>query len=380
MKTNMRRNFCKRTLLGKLPVRSLAVSMVALSALTARADQDGDGRYRQTNLVADQPGVAMLQDTNLVNAWGISFGPTTPFWVSANGTGLSALYMVTNDASGMEQVSKRPLEVTIPGEGNPTGQLFNETEAFHNDLFIFASEDGTISGWRRDLGTTAETLVTRTGAVYKGITMATTRRGPVLLVANFSEGTLDEYDGDLNLVDQFADPRAPAGYAPFNVQNIRGIVFVTFAKQDADKQDDVAGPGNGLIDLFNPETGVFHRFVTGRAAGGKLREINSPWGVAVAPAGFGEHADQLLVGNFGSGTIMTFDARGRFRGLLKGVNNHPIVIEGLWGLTFGNGANAGSIETLFFSAGPDDESHGLFGSLEPVTNHDRKGHDKGKHH
>ncbi len=355
----------------------LTFFLIAGPALADKGDHDRDGRYQQTNLVSDQPGMALLQDTNLVNAWGISFSPTSPFWISDNGSGLATLYIVTNDMSHMVHVVKRSLEVAIPGDGTPTGQLFNNTDAFNKDLFIFASEDGTISGWRPALGTDAETLVPGSpDNVYKGITLVT-NGGPMLLAANFRQGTVDAYDGTLKLVGQFADSHAPAGYAPFNVHAMGGMVIVTFAKQDADKHDDVAGPGNGLIDAFNPMTKVFHRLVTGKDAGGKLRDINSPWGVAVAPGSFGEHGDELLVGNFGSGTIMAFDDHGRFDGLLKATDAHPLVIDGLWGLTFGNGGSAGTPDTLFFTAGPDSESHGLFGSIVPVKNHDGRGHNRG---
>jgi len=321
----------------------------------------------QVNLVSDLPGIAALQDTNLVNAWGMSFSSGSPFWVSDNGTGKSTLYSVTNDSLGQSHVAKNSLVVTIPGEGNPTGQLFNGTGDFNEDVFIFASEDGTISGWRPALGTAAEVLATRPSAVYKGITLVPSVNRSVLLAANFAEGTIDAYGTNLTLVGQFADPDAPEGYAPFNVQVIEGIVFVTFAKQDADKKDDVAGRGHGLLDTFDLQTGSFHRFATGSDAGGKLHLINSPWGVALAPSTFGEHAGQLLVGNFGSGTIMAFDADGRFRGLLEGVHHQPIVIDGLWALAFGNGRQAGTQDTLFFTAGPDEENHGLFGSLTPVS-------------
>lgn len=196
--------------------------------------------------------------------------------------------------------------------------------------------------------------------------MSSNASGPLLLVANFSEGTVDAYDGTSHLVGQFADHRARAGYAPFNVQSIDGMVFVTFAKQDPAKEDDVLGPGHGLIDVFIPTTGKFYRFATGSDAGGRLREINSPWGVALAPDTFGKHAGQLLVGNFGSGTIMAFEADGDFRGLLKSCDHGPVRIEGLWGLAFGNGGRAGNPGTLYFTAGPADESHGLFGSLSPT--------------
>ena len=332
--------------------------------------------YQQTNLVSDLAGVALLQDTNLVNAWGISFGPTSPFWVSDNGTGLSTLYTVTNDASGYH-VTKLGLQVAIPGEGNPTGQTFNNSIAFNGDLFIFASEDGTISGWRGALGTTAEVLASRSGAVYKGITLSSNASGPILLAANFSEGSIDVYGStgsNALLITQFFDSRAPAGYAPFNVQSLGGVVFVTFAKQDAEKVDDDAGPGRGFIDVFNPKTGKFKRFATGSDAGGRLHDINSPWGLVIAPASFGTHGDELLVGNFGSGTIMAFEADGSFRGLLQDPNHMPLTIEGLWALTFGNGNLAGSKHTLFFSAGPGSENHGLFGAIDPIPGKKKHGH------
>jgi uncharacterized protein (TIGR03118 family) len=371
-------SFHPHRLLGAL------ILMLASAPATGKADDRGcgpehrfrPGQYCQVNLVADLPGVAMLQDPSLVNPWGISFSATSPFWISDNGTGLSTLYVVTNNALGAVVVTKQALQVSIPGEGNVTGQLFNNTPAFHGNLFLFASEDGTISGWRSALGTAAEVLATRPGAVYKGITLSSNASGPLLLAANFSEGSVDVYDATLHLAGQFADHRARAGYAPFNVQTIAGAVFVTFAKQDADKEDDVPGRGHGLIDVFDPQTGKFHRFATGSDAGGRLRELNSPWGLALAPDSFGLHGGQLLVGNFGSGTIMAFDGDGDFRGLLQSCEHGPVAIEGLWALTFGNGGRGGSPDTLYFTAGPDDESHGVFGSLSPAMT---RGHGRGDH-
>jgi uncharacterized protein (TIGR03118 family) len=320
--------------------------------------------YREVDLVSDLPGVAQLQDTNLVNAWGISFGGAGPFWVNGNGTGKSTLYAVTNDVSGAEVVVKQSLEVTIPGAGNPTGVVNNNRGGFNGDVFLFASLDGTISGWRSALGTAAETLATRSSAIYTGLALATNSNGPLLLVANFAESTLDVYGTNASLVAQFADANAPVGYAPFNVQVVNGTVFVTFARHED-------GRGRGLIDVFDPETGAFHRFATGNDAGGNLSQINSPWGVALAPGSFGKHAGDLLVGNFGDGTIMTFGLDGKFHGLLKNVQGGPIVIERLWGLTFGNGGRAGNPDTLFFSSGPVAETHGLFGSLKPAHELDK---------
>jgi uncharacterized protein (TIGR03118 family) len=366
---------------GKAPsADGAAVGQVARVPYTAdyffyrktpsHANDDHSAFYRQVNLVSDQSGVALLQDTNLVNAWGTSFSPTSPFWVNDNGAGKATLYAVTNDSSGLPHVAKQSLEVSIPGQGNPTGQVFNNTTNFHGDVFLFVSEDGTVAGWRGALGTTAEVLATRANAVYKGVTLTSVAGVPFLLAANFSEGTVDVYDGNANLIGQLSDSHVPAGYAPFNVQSIGGTIFVTFARQDADKKDDVAGCGHGLIDVLDLPTQTFHRFVTGSDAGGHFKEINSPWGVAVAPSTFGKHADELLVGNFGSGTIMAFDERGHFKGFLESRSKTPVVIDGLWALTFGSGSKAGVPETLYFTAGPDDESHGLVGSLEPVRKHD----------
>ena len=385
------RNKRKRTS-ATPPIRRLAplasaalLAMVWTNTFAKDDHHNGDARftsYQQINLVSDQSGVALVQDTNLVNAWGVSFSPTSPFWVSDNGTGKSTLYTVTNDASGSPQVTKLGLVVSIPGEGNPTGQVFNNTTNFHADPFIFVSEDGTISGWRPALGSSAEVLASRPSAVYKGVTLVAAPGGPVLLAANFSEGTVDAYDGDLNLIGQLSDSQAPAGYAPFNVQAIEGLIFVTFAKQDADKKDDVPGPGHGLIDVLDLPTQTFRRFITGSDAGGRLRAIDSPWGVALAPGAFGSHSDELLVGNFGSGTIMAFNEHGRFEGFLEDRHGKPVVIEGLWALAFGNGGSGGVPGILYFTAGPEDESHGLFGGLEAVRknpDHDKNDDDHGHH-
>jgi uncharacterized protein (TIGR03118 family) len=353
--------------LSCLTVAAAVMVMVVWTNSFAEANHDQSKTYRQINLVSDQPGVAMLLDTNLVNAWGVAFSPTSPFWVSDNGTGLATLYSVTNDALGAVHVAKVvTLEVSIPGEGNPTGQVFNNTTNFNSDAFLFVSEDGTISGWRSALGMTAEVLTNRPGAVYKGVTLASTADGLMLLAANFSEATVDVYDGNAHLIAQLSDPDVPEDYAPFNVQSVEGMIFVTFAKQDEDKEDDVPGAGHGLIDVLDLESGTFLRFVTGTDAGGKLKAIDSPWGVALAPDTFGAHAGELLVGNFGSGTIMAFDETGGFQGFLESKPGKAVSIPGLWAITFGNGGRGGVPETLYFSAGPDEESHGLFGSLEPV--------------
>ncbi|MDB6067353.1 MAG: hypothetical protein JWR26_3561 [Pedosphaera sp.] len=375
MKKDINRKFSTITkITTSLRLRTVGVvSLLALTCLSALAQGNRDKHevvFAQSNLVSNIPGAAQLTDPDMTNAWGVSFSPTSPFWISDNGTGVATLYTVTNDSSGVAHVTKSSLVVTIPGAGTPTGQVFDGNGSFNGDIFLFVSEDGTISGWRPALGTAAEVLAMRATAVYKGVALAMTKGGPLLLAANFAEGTLDAYgvnsSGDFALLAQFSDPRAPAGFAPFNIREIKNFFFVTFALQNAAKHDDVAGPGNGLIDVFNPVNGKFVRFATGSNAGGKLDAINSPWGLALAPKSFGQNADRLLVGNFGNGTIMTFNGGGQFGGLLEGTDDSPLVIDGLWALTFGNGGSAGVPDTLYFTAGPNDESDGLFGMLTPV--------------
>jgi uncharacterized protein (TIGR03118 family) len=317
----------------------------------------GHGVFRAELLVSDLPGVAQLQDRNLINAWGVSFGGTGPFWVNSAGSGKSLLYAVTNDASGAEIINKQTLEVTVGG--GPTAVISNNKGGFDGNVFLFGNLDGRISGWRPALGTTAETLAARPGAIYTGLALATNSIGRFLLAANFGERTLDVYDGNSTIVAQYSDTGAPAGYAPFNVQEINGTIFVMFSKPEG-------GLGSGLVDRFDLETGTFHRFATGTDAGGKIAQIDSPWGIAAAPLTFGNRGGDLLIGNFGSGTIMAFGFDGEFHGLLKDVQGGAVEIERLWGLTFGNNGRAGSSDTLFFGSGPNAETHGFFGTLKPA--------------
>src|SRR5262249_31151668 len=214
----------KVTIRNKEKIAAALLTLTCLSSVAKDGQNDnwqGD-RYQQINLVSDLPAFAQVQDTNLVNGWGISYHATFPFWVSDNGTGVTTLYAVTNDASGAPHASTVPLVVSIPGDGTPTGQVANNSSSFNGDIFLFVSEDGTISGWRPDLGTAAEVLTNRPGAVYKGITLASVGTNTLLLAANFAEGTVDVYDSNSGLLGQFSDNTAPAGYAPFNVQNLNG--------------------------------------------------------------------------------------------------------------------------------------------------------------
>lgn len=324
-----------------------------------------DSVFVQTNLVTDDQSVnhAVLTDLNLKNAWGISSSPTSPFWVSNNGTGTSTLYGV-NPLTNFP--TKQALTVSIPGDGSVTGQVFNGGTGFNADRFLFVSEDGTISGWRGALGTVAEILQSPDPTtVYKGAATATIGLNSYLYSANFSAGKIDVLKGSSgapDLTGSFLDPNLPAGYAPFNIQNLGGKLYVTYALQDGAKHDDVAGAGHGIVDAFDLQGNLLTRIATQGV-------LNSPWGLAIAPIGFGEYGGDLLVGNFGDGRINAFDPNGLGQVGTLSVDpfGTPLEIDGLWGLRFGSGAgNGGNADLLYFSAGPNDETNGLFGSIAAV--------------
>jgi len=326
--------------------------------------------YEQHNLVSDGAVPADLVDPVLVNAWGLVASATSPWWVADNATGFSTLY---NGNTG----AKIGLTVSVPGA--PTGIVFNGGAGFvvangaaqGPARFIFASEDGTISGWNPAVpppptSTHAQVAVdnSASGAVYKGLAIAVTSVGDRLYATNFHAGTVDVFDASFHAVPGgFTDPDLPAGYAPFGIRALGGVIYVTYALQDADKHDDVAGVGHGFVNAFDTDGHLLRRV----ASRGRL---NSPWGLAVAPADFGQFGGNLLVGNFGDGRINAFDLQ-RFegngelqeRGQLHAADGAPVAIDGLWALAFGNGAGAGPTNALFFTAGPFDEEHGLFGKV-----------------
>jgi uncharacterized protein (TIGR03118 family) len=343
--------------------------------------------FQQTNLVSDVPGKAKTFDPNVVNAWGISEGNAsfpTPFWISDNGTGFTSVYSVPD--------ATLHLTVTIPPATGattsaPTGQVFNDTSGFDlkngggKALFLFTSEDGAISGWNMAAGTTAVRMVDNgntdplKNSVYKGLAISD-ENGGTLFATNFRFGRIDAFDKSFNptMSGDFVDSALPAGYAPFNDKVVGNDLYVTYALQDSARHDDVKGDGHGFVDVFNLTTGMLDpNFGIGK--NGRLisqGKLNSPWGLAIAPAGFGPFGGDLLVGNFGDGRINAYNATtGAFVDALKGTDGNPLMIEGLWGLSFGNGsAVGGSLNTLYFTAGPgfggDVESHGLFGSLTAV--------------
>jgi uncharacterized protein (TIGR03118 family) len=368
------------------------------------------GRYAETDLVVnkqvgstptltDKNGivhVATFFDANLVNPWGISESATSPFWVSDNGSGVSTLYNTPGQPQSLVVAIPSPADPLGAG-GTPTGQAFNPAGAQNAFLisgvnaggvqttlpavFLFATEDGTILGWNPGVlppgapsapppSTNAIIAVdnSTSGAVYKGLAVAQDLNGAIFLfVTNFHGGTIEVYDSLFEAVNlsprAFRDPDLPRGYAPFNVVPISrdGVteLVVTYAKQDANRKDDVAGEGHGIVNIFDLNGHLRRHF----ARHGRL---DSPWGVALAPEGFGEFGGALLIGNFGNGQINAFDPEhGEFVGRLRRPDGRRPVIDGLWALLFGNGGNGGDKNTLYFTAGPNDEADGIFGSIAP---------------
>jgi len=317
-------------------------SALLLGAVSGGALAGPLGPFGETVLVTS------ATDPDLINPWGVSFSATSPFWISDNGTGKATLY----NSLGVKQA----LVVSMPSSAPITGQVFNGTSSFNGDTFVFASENGTIAGWRGALGTTAETLFSVNGANYKGLAISTDKSS--LYAADFASGNIDVFTlGALS--GTFADTSLPAGYKPFNIQNLGGKLYVTFAL--ASGGDDVAGAGHGFVKVFDPVTHTFSSLVSQGA-------LDSPWGVALAPAGFGTLGGDLLVGNFGDGKINAFDPlSGLLLGTLADASLNPLVIDGLWGLTFGNGGSGGSAASLYVTAGPDDETGGLFARIDSLA-------------
>jgi uncharacterized protein (TIGR03118 family) len=314
--------------------------------------------FNITNRVSDQMGVAPLTDSNLVNAWGLSQGPGTALWVANNGTNTSTIYNPGTFA-------KAPLTVNTPDA--PTGTTFvNVANAFSvksgnasgRTIFAFATESGKIAGWNPavDQGSAVVAVdQSGQGSVFKGLTLGLDQDTHLLFATDFANGAVDAFDTSFHKVMSFTDPNLPPNYAPFNVQNLNGLIYVTFAQHDPGAKDENHGFGLGFVDVFDTGGHLVKRLISN----GRL---NAPWGLAIAPASFGKFAGALLVGNFGNGRIGAYDPQtGQFLGKITDANGAPLVIDGLWAMH--SGANG----TLTFSAGPSDENHGLVGSLAPAS-------------
>lgn len=350
------------------------ISTLLLPATGAGAAPDPN-TFRQTDLVSELPGRAAQLDFHVANPWGIVVGANGQFRVSDGGRGVSTAYSPAGLPMG-------PM-VTIPpaGTGRPTGLVVNPSPTAFTvtrdgrtarTRYIYASEDGTLSAWCPTLNPdSAITVVTVPGAIFKGLAIGRGGSGLLLYVADFHSGTIAVFDRRFNPVHwpgAFVDPTLPAGYAPYNVSIMRGRVYVAYAKQDDAAEDDVAGAGFGYVGIFSMNGKFQKRLISGGA-------LNAPWAMVMAPQNFGGFGHALLVGNFGDGTINAFDAgSGNYLGTLQDEQAAPIVIEGLWGLAFRNAEGEGDDDdddpdrdpALYFTAGIEDEEHGLIGTLNPV--------------
>ncbi|SIT45768.1 conserved exported hypothetical protein [Paraburkholderia piptadeniae] len=375
-----------------------AAAVIVLAAGFTNGHAHQEDAYVVTPLVSNVAGAAPKVDGVLQNAWGIAFSPAaSPFWINDNATGCATLY----DGAG----TKVALQVSIPLPGNvipdsacrpffpnnppktapaaPTGMVWNPSPAFlvpgttNPAVFIFATEDGTISAWAGGLNPPNNAVLAvdnsaipsdANGAVYKGLVVGVNAKGVFLFATNFRSGQIDVFGpsgGTKGLFmpattdGGFIDRKIPAGYAPFGIANIDGDLFVTYAKQNKEKHDDVAGDGHGFVDVFDTDGHLLRRF----ASRGPL---NSPWGVTRASFAFGRFSGKILIGNFGNGRINVFNDDGTFVDQLEDANGNPLAIDGLWTLTPGGGRNS-SPDTLYFSAGPGKEVNGLFGTIAPVS-------------
>jgi uncharacterized protein (TIGR03118 family) len=353
--------------------------------------------FVQTPLVSNIPGLALHTDPDLINPWGFLETPQGQFRVAANGAGNAPLITARGDVIGPAVVLPPPAGSPRGTTSAPTGAVSNTTGDFVISFdgrsapatALFSTEDGTIIGSNPQLSRRFGVLAadqSAAGAVYKLLAMGSAGEANYLYATNFHNGTVDVFDQNFALhtffAGQFTDPNAPAGFAPFGVKNINGILFVTYAKQNAEKHDDVAGPGNGFIDEFDTSGNFLGRFASGTAAGGTLTALNSPLGMTIAPAGFGNFGGALLVGNFGDSHVSAFDlTTGRFLGQLPDSHGQPLVLDagitgadgntkGLWGIAFGNGQGGAGTDTLFFATGPDDETDGVFGMVNVAAGHD----------
>jgi uncharacterized protein (TIGR03118 family) len=351
-----------------LPPRGLALC-TALAVALACAAPAAARPYQLRNLVSDGTIAAEHTDPNLVNGWGVAFNPVGFVWVSAADGMVSTLY----DGDGNPQ--SLVVQIPSPGSstgGNPTGIVYNGAGGFLADpgnpqsssLFIFATEQGAIAGWSPAVDSThaiMEVDNSASGATYKGLALGTEGMRQLLYATDFYHARVDVFDSGFQPVSlpagAFTDPSLPPRFAPFGIQAIGSDIYVTYAKQDPSMTEEMTGPGLGYVDVY-AANGRLKRRVASRGA------LNAPWGIAMAPEGFGRFSKALLVGNFGDGRINGYGAVfGKPLGTLRGANG-PIHVDGLWGMAFGNGVQNQPVNTLFFAAGPDDEEHGLYGRID----------------
>jgi uncharacterized protein (TIGR03118 family) len=352
---------------GMKAIAPTGMLLALLVSASVQASAPAASTYKLAYLTADQSGKAPNTDPNLINPWGISFSPTGPFWVSDNNSGKSTLY----NSTGVPQSTI----VTIPpasgtGLGTPSGTVYNSTGNFvitsggksGAASFLFDTEDGTISGWSFTVNPTSAVIGVNnsaSGDIYKGLEIATNGTAYHLYAADFFNAAIKVFDGtfkEVSLSGTFTDPTLPSGYAPYNIRDIGGQLYVAYAKQNATKTDAAFCAGCGYIDIYDLNGNFIKRF----ASQGKL---NAPWGLAQATKSFGSFSNLILAGNLGDGKINGFSTSGVNKGQLSSAPNKPIVVQGLWGLMFGNGGTGGTLNVLYFTAGPSGYAHGRFGSI-----------------
>ena len=359
----------KRAFIPKKSLLSAFIFTVALGIAIVSCTKNksaAPASYQQTNLVADTAGYSAARiDVDLNNPWGIAIGPTGAFWISDNHSGKTSIY--DGNGSQLLPAVNIPLDTAANG-ASPSGVVYNSTTNFvipsggQPAKFIYVTEDGIISAW--NTGSSTITVADRSAqnAVYKGVAIANDGTANFIYVTDIHNAKVDVFDQSFNYVTNkpFTDPNIPAGFAPFNIQNIGGQLFVTYAKQKGpDNDDDQSGAGFGYVDIYKPDGSLVKRF----ASQGTL---NSPWAIAQAPAGFGQGANAILIGNFGDGRINVFDANGNYQGQLQN-NGTPVSINGLWALTFPTSTTGGlDLNTLYFTAGPVSETYGVFGYLKKM--------------
>jgi uncharacterized protein (TIGR03118 family) len=366
--------------LGLVAITATAVvaGVAARPTLPARADE---GAYKQSNLVSSVAGRAATTDADLLNPWGIVAGPTTPFWVADNNAGVSTLYRGNGSKVMLSNGSMTIPHVNVPAPGGrpgaPTGIVFAKGKGFTlhasgksgDSFFIFSTEDGTIAAWSPAVDFASAVITVDksnvpspgSGAVYKGLALASRDGENFLYATNFRAGTVDVFDSSFTEEHlgkhAFKDSEIPNGYAPFGIAAVPQGLLVSYAQQNPDRHDDIAGPGHGFVDLYSPSGRLLHRLI-------ERGKLNSPWGMVMAPSkGFGKFSGDLLVGNFGDGRINAYQSDGEFAGTLRDDDGRALANEGLWGLSFGNGGAAGPTTTLFFTAGINREADGLFGAI-----------------
>lgn len=368
-----------------------AIVLPLMAASAARADGDDRTVYLQTNLVSNTMAEAQPADPDLQNSWGVANFPGGPLWISDNNDGLSTLYDGNGVKQGLKVMIPLPPGRVAPPAAAPTGMVWNPTSNFTITangvtvpaIFIWVSEDGTITAWNPAAdpivgGLSKASLVvdnSASGAVYKGLAFGTNKHGTFLFASNLNAGTVEVYDQTFKratLDGDFSDATIPAGFAPFGIALVDNNLFVTYAKENAQKNDVVPGAGQGFVDVFSTDGVLLHRFAS---RGG----LNAPWGVTRATDGFGEFSGDILIGNFGdqgnfAGWINVFDQDGVNLGALRDATGKPISIDGLWSLVFGTFLNSDA-DTLYFTAGPNQQQNGLFGKIvaQPVTDNDRDG-------